>query len=523
MKIVNTAQMRQAEAECAANGLATATLMENAGLAVAEEVRQIVEDVSVQNILVMVGPGNNGGDGLVCARYLFGWGARVSVWLAGERPVDDHNLEMVRERGITVIKASEDGNLENFEACLLGASVVIDALFGTGKLRPLGGAFGSALSIVARARKERPALCVIAMDLPSGLDADTGAVDDACLYVDHTITLAFPKHGLFNMPGAQRAGQVTVVDIGIPDDMVAPTIAELITVPWAREMLPLRPLFTNKGSFGRVLVVAGSINYPGAAYLASSGAVRVGAGLVTLATPRSLLPVLATKLTEVTYLPLAETGAGTVAAPAVKEIASHLEKYQVCLIGCGLGENNSVSMLVKALLQKCKEGPGLVIDADALNALSGVPMWWRDFAREAILTPHPGEMARLTGTSIAEIQKDRIDICRGLASEWHKVIVLKGAYTVVAGPNGQCRVSPVANPGLASAGTGDVLAGIIAGLVAQGLPFFEAACLGVHLHGAAAETVRCDMGDAGMTASDLLAVIPKTIKELKGNSSGHRV
>lgn len=516
MKIVNSAQMRQAEAECAAGGLATATLMENAGRAVAEEIRRIVEDVTGENVLIMVGPGNNGGDGLVCARYLFGWGARVSVWLAGERPAGDPNLELVKERSINIIAAGEDGGLVLFDSSLLGASVVIDALFGTGKIRPLGSIFAGALERVARARKERPALRIIALDLPSGLDADTGATDDACLYADHTITLAFPKVGLFNLPGAGRAGEITVVDIGIPDDTVVPTTAELITPSWAREILPARPLIANKGSFGRALVVAGSINYPGAAYLAASGAVRVGTGLVTLATPRSLLPVLAAKLTEVTYLPLAETDAGTVAAPAAKEIASHLDDYQALLIGCGLGKNRSVSLLVESLLQRHKESPGIVLDADALNALAGFPRWWREFTREAILTPHPGEMARLAGTPVADIQKNRIDVARALASEWHKVIVLKGAYTVIAGPGGECRVSPVANPGLASAGTGDVLAGIIVGLVAQGLALFEAACLGVHLHGAAAETVRRELGDAGMTASDLLGVLPKTIKKLKG-------
>ena len=517
MKIVTSSQMRQAEEECAGIGISTDILMENAGKAVAEEVRRILGGLSGQNVLILIGPGNNGGDGLVCARYLYGWGARVSLWLVTERADDDPNLEMVRERGITCILATEDGSLERFETSLLEAGVVIDALFGTGKVRPLEGSIADILGRVARAKKERPALRIVAVDLPSGLDADTGAVDEVCPYADNTITLAFPKPGLFNLPGAERVGEVTIADIGIPQDLVPPTSAGLITETWAREMLPARPLVANKGSFGRVLVVAGSINYVGAAYLASSGAVRVGAGLVTLATPRSLQPILAAKLAEVTYLPLQETGQGTVAAPAVKQITPYLENYRVLLMGCGLGENQSVKLLVKSLLFRGEDRlPSLVLDADALNALSEVPRWWRDFTQEAILTPHPGEMARLAGTSVDEIQKDRIEICRGLASEWHKVIVLKGAYTVVAGPDGQAQVSPVANPGLASAGTGDVLAGVIAGLVAQGLPLFEAACLGVHLHGAAGEMVKSDLGDAGMTASDLLAVLPKTLKRLKG-------
>ena len=517
MKIVTSSQMRQAEEACARIGIATDSLMEKAGKAVAEEVRRIQGDISGQNVLILIGPGNNGGDGLVCARYLYGWGARVSLWLATERADDDPNLEMVRERGIACVSATEDDNLERFETVLAEVGVVIDALFGTGKVRPLEGAIAGILGRVAKAKKERSSLRIVAVDLPSGLDADTGAVDEVCLYADSTITLAFPKPGLFNLPGAERVGELTVADIGIPEDLVPPTSAGLITESRAREMLPVRPMVANKGSFGRVMVVAGSVNYVGAAYLASSGAVRVGAGLVTLAIPGSLLPILAAKLAEVTYLPLPETGEGTVAATAVKQITSNLENYRVLLVGCGLGGGQGVKLLVKSLVQMRKENlPQMVLDADALNALSNVPNWWREFDRQAILTPHPGEMARLAGTSVDEIQKDRIDICRGLASEWHKVIVLKGAYTVVAGPDGRCQVSPVANPGLASAGTGDVLAGVIAGLVSQGLPLFEAACLGVHLHGAAGEMVKSELGDAGMTASDLLMALPKTLKRLKG-------
>lgn len=516
MKIVNTTQMRQAEADCVARGISMASLMENAGRAVAGEVRRILRDVSGESVLVMVGPGNNGGDGLVCARYLFGWGARVTVWLAGERPADDPNLELVKERSINIIRAGEDADMARFEASILSDGVVIDALFGTGKLRPLGGVFAQALGRVARARRERPGIRIIALDLPSGLDADTGAADDVGLYADHTITLAFPKLGLFNLPGAERAGEISVVDIGIPDEVVLAATAELITRSWAKGTLPARPLLANKGSFGRVLVVAGSINYPGAAYLAGGGAVRVGAGLVTLAIPRSLLPVLATKLTEVTYLPLAETEDGTVAAPAAKEIMPQLDKYQALLIGCGLGQNHSVSLLVKSLLERRKESPGTVIDADGLNALAGIPKWWQEFNQEAVLTPHPGEMARLAGMTVDEIQRNRVDISRAMASEWHKVIVLKGAYTVISAPSGKCRVSALANAGLASAGTGDVLAGTISGLIAQGLGLFEAACLGVYLHGTAGEMVKGELGDAGMVASDLLGVLPKAIKELKG-------
>ena len=366
------------------------------------------------------------------------------------------------------------------------------------------------------AKKRRPALQVIALDLPSGLDADTGTVDPACLHVDNTITLGFPKVGLFNSPGADRAGKISVVDIGIPDYLVAEVPSEVITNEWARSVLPNRPYTANKGTFGRVLVVAGSINYIGAAYLACNGAMRVGAGLVTLATAASLQPILASKLTEVTYLPLPESQSGIISSKAGRLILQELDNYDVLLVGCGLGQSQSVTGLLKTILLRPKPANiSVVLDADALNILAKNPNWWQQLTDNAILTPHPGEMSRLSGISIEEVQSDRVGITKDRAQEWQKTVVLKGAYTVIAGPGGQTKISMIANPGLASAGTGDVLTGVIAGLLAQGLAPFEAAACGVYLHGEAGERVRARLGDAGMIASDLLAELPIIIKQLK--------
>jgi len=293
--------------------------------------------------------------------------------------------------------------------------------------------------------------------------------------------------------------------------------SEYITGEWAGSVLPERPLQANKGSFGRVLVVAGSINYIGAAYLACSGAIRVGAGLVTLAVTPGLQSILASKLTEVTYLPLPESRPGIVSPEAARLILQQFESYNVLLLGCGLGQSQAAVRLIRSiLLTKHRQAlPALVLDADALNTLANTPKWWQQLATDAILTPHPGEMARLTGVAVAEIQADRVGVAKKWASEWKKTVVLKGAYTVIASPEGQTRVSPIANAGLASAGTGDVLTGAIAGLVAQGLPLFDAAALGVYLHGEAGELVRARLGDAGMVASDLLPELPQVIKRLK--------
>ncbi|GAI44455.1 unnamed protein product, partial [marine sediment metagenome] len=254
--------------------------------------------------------------------------------------------------------------------------------------------FLQALGRVSRAKKKQPALRIIALDLPSGLNADNGAVDPACLYVDNTITLGFPKPGLFNPPGAERVGKITVAGIGIPPDLAEPVTEELITSEWAKSVLPERPLQANKGSFGRVLVVAGSINYIGAAYLACSGAMRVGAGLVTLATATSLQPILASKLTEVTYLPLPESNSGIISPEAASLIHQESGHYNVLLIGCGLGQSQSAIRFIKSTLFRSKSAlPSLVLDADALNTLAKIPNWWQQLAGDAILTPHPGEMA----------------------------------------------------------------------------------------------------------------------------------
>ncbi len=516
MKIVTAEQMGQIDRQCAGIGLPTSVLMENAGKAVAEEVRQILGDIEKQHILILIGPGNNGGDGLVAARYLHDWGARVSLYLLSQRPPDDPNLKLVQERSITSVEATQDESFIQFDELLSSASTVIDAIFGTGKSRPLSGIFLQALDRVSRAKKKRLGLHIIALDLPSGLNADSGAVDNACLYADNTITLGFPKLGLFNFPGAARAGKITISDIGIPTDLAEAVTTELITSQWAREVLPKRPLEANKGSFGRVLVAAGSINYIGAAYLACSGAIRVGTGLVTLATATSLQPILASKLAEVTYLPLSESHSGIISPQAAKLIHQQINYYNVLLLGCGLGQSQSAIGFIRAVLFRSKAAlPSLVLDADALNTLAKIPNWWQQINSDAILTPHPGEMARLVGVSVDEVQSDRLGIAKRVAGEWHKTVVLKGAYTVIASPDGQVRISPIANPGLASAGTGDVLTGAIAGLLAQGLSFFDAAALGVYLHGEAGEMVKARLGDAGMIATDLLPALPLVIKQLK--------
>jgi hydroxyethylthiazole kinase-like uncharacterized protein yjeF len=505
--------MREIDRECVRRGIPVSTLMENAGKAVAEETSEFICGVEKQNILCLIGAGNNGGDGLVAARCLAEWGAKLTVYLCSIRPANDENLKLVKERGIAILEARSDKAFKKLDSLLAETACVIDALLGTGKMRPLEGVFQKVLEKVNTSQAKRK-FKLVAVDLPSGMDADTGAADPFCPSADLTVTLAFPKPGLFSFPGAEKAGKISIVDIGIPESLADDITLELLTPDWAASVLPKRPMNSNKGTFGRVLVNAGSINYAGAAYLACSGAMRAGAGLVTLATRASLQSIIASKLAETTYLPLPETPHGIDAAGAVETILREYPNYNVLLIGCGLGQHPATAEYVSSILLKA-DLPALVADADALNIIAKIPGWPGKIPMNAILTPHPGEMARLTGLSIEEIQKDRLGVAARFAQEWRKVIVLKGAFTVIAAPDGCCRVSPYANPGLASAGTGDILAGIIAGLAAQGLELYDAASLGVYLHGEAGERVRAELGDTGMIASDLLPWLPKIIKGLK--------
>ncbi len=508
MKIVTAEEMRRLEAESARLGIGPAELMENAGRAIAQSVRQSLGGASGKKIVVLVGPGNNGGDGLVAARYLSDRGARVSVYLAATRPEGDRNLRKVRERDIDIIAAS------SLESSLSSADAALDALFGTGQSRAIGGVFKEALERLAEAKKSSPQLLIFAVDLPSGLNADSGEPDPATPCADHTLTLGLPKRGLYQPAGAARAGMVTILDIGIPPGLTENIATELMTDELIKTLLPARSPFANKGSFGRVRVVAGSENYIGAAYLACAGAARAGAGLVELAAARSLIPIVASRLAEAVYLPLPEEAPG-VLSPEASGVLLAAAAPDAMLIGPGLGQREETAAFLEQVLGGLPQ-TRLALDADALNLISRTAEWWHKLSYDAVITPHPGEMARLAGLTVAEVQADRIELARSKAAAWHKTVVLKGAFTVLAAPDGRCRLSPFASAALASAGTGDVLAGVIAGLLGQGLGLFDAASAGVYLHARAGQRLGGRLGEAGALASDLLPEIPLVIKALKG-------
>lgn len=509
MKLVTAAQMRTLEQAAVAAGVSLDHLMEEAGLAVAQEVWLTLGVVAGRRVLVLVGPGNNGGDGLVAARHLADWEADVVVYMTAPR-TGDKNLDAVRERNVPVFVAGVDADYASLQQALDGAEMIVDGILGTGRGRPIEGVLAGVLTRVRGARERSLPPKLMAIDLPTGIDADSGRADPLALTADATITFGVAKVGLYTLPGSEYAGKVQVIDIGIPKDAERAIETELLSTAWVRARLPARPAGGNKGTFGKVLVVAGSREYAGAARLSAEACYRAGAGLVTIACPASVQAVVAPALPEATYHLIDELN-----LHASKEIAgAALDGTGALLIGPGLGQRGEAPAAVLAILDGLPSDRRAVIDADALNALAKESDWPRHLTRTNILTPHPGEMARLLDSTVEAVQSDRLNVAVRAAAEWRQVVVLKGAHTIVAAPDGRAAVSPYANALLATAGTGDVLAGTIAGLLAQDMEPFEAAACGVYVHALAAEELAEDFAGRGMLASELLPAIPRAIRTI---------
>jgi NAD(P)H-hydrate epimerase len=462
----------------------------------------------------------------------------VQLYLWKREVKGDDNFRLTEERSIPHWSAGTDKGLSKLRELLSGADILLDALLGTGVTRAIGGVLKDVLSTVKEARESGTAPLLVAVDVPTGVNCDSGAVDPASVAADLTLTLALPKRGFYAFPATDSLGELVVSDIGIPPALTSDLSLELVDSELARGLLPERPRSAHKGTFGKALVVAGSPNYTGAAYLASAAATRVGTGLVTLCLAQSLHPILASKLTEVTFL-LLPHDLGALVPQATRLVTERSSEYDALLVGPGLGSEDSTARFVHQLLamqqevrreelgflhprkgettegEEVKRLPPLVIDADGLNALARVPRWWEALPAQAVLTPHPGEMSRLMDCPIEEVEADRLGSAVRAAELWQQVVVLKGAHSVIAAPDGRAAISPIANPGLATAGTGDVLAGSIVGFLAQGLPLYEAAVLGVYCHGAAGELATATLGNAGTVASDLLPLLPVALKQLR--------
>lgn len=510
MKIVTPAEMAELEQGSEAFGISTDDLMETAGLAIARQIRETLDGIAGRRVLALIGPGNNGGDGLVAARHLARWGTSVTVYLATNRPDDDPKLRLALSEGVRPFNVTNDEGLSQLECCLHASDVVVDAVLGTGRSRPISGPLAEVMKRISRKarlpRDKRPAY--FAVDVPTGVDAATGNADPLTPPADITLALGFPKVGHIEFPAANFTGVMMTLDIGIPQELSQDISLELLTPSWVKEHLPRRTKEGHKGTYGHALIIGGCTNYPGAPTLAAGAALRSGSGLVTLAAPRSIYGI-ASQLIEAIQLPLPDNGVGSLHTQAMPALSEALPGYTSIAIGCGMGRSEPAKRLLKEfLLSENAPKQPLLIDADALNILSEFPDWWRRIPQPCVLTPHPGEMSRLTGLSTREIQSRRVETAREYARRWGHVVVLKGAHTVVAQSEGPCRISPFANPLLSVGGTGDVLSGIIAGLLAQGMKLADAAACGVYLHGAAAESLRPSFGERGATATDIINALP---------------
>ena len=538
-KIFTVAEMIAVEKATDAAGISYNQMMENAGRGLAETISDNYP-VAGMKILVLVGPGNNGGDGLVAGRYLAEAGADVAFYLFRQRdPAKDVNFAKIQTMGLFAVTADFDQRYRVLRTRLAITDLIIDGLLGTGVARPIGGDLAKLMQQIhagingRRAAFQQPAprsrisltnpdfasekspasLPVIAIDCPSGLNCDSGALDELAVPADLTITFAGAKRGHFQFPGAAACGELIVADIGVPPDLAAQTAVavEIATPSTIRALLPQRPADGHKGTFGTALIAAGSAHYWGAPLLAGQGAYRAGAGLVALAVPQVIRGNIAGQLPEATYPPVPDRELLTSASFTFLQEQTNAKAL---LVGPGL---DKATDFMQALLDTNKLPP-LIIDADGLNQLPPIANWAQKLPPNTILTPHPGEMSRLMGVSLNDLKAmERITLAQQQAQTWGHIVLLKGAYTVIAAPDGRCTVLPFANPALGVAGSGDVLAGIIVGLLAQGIAPYETAVLGGYLHGLAGQIAGEWVAGSGLLASEIAAAVPQARQRLLAN------
>lgn len=567
IKVVSVEQMRQIEAAADARGLSYDAMMQNAGAAVARRALSLLSTQTEPRVTVLVGPGNNGGDGLVAGRLIaLDKNIQVRFYLLKRRDDSDSNFSAVQEAGLFVAYAEDDRDFRVLRNMVASASFVLDALFGIGVRLPFKAEAAKVLRNVVQAINDEqqpehpegiiitpgmptvirfPRPYVLAVDCPSGLNCDTGELDKNAIAADETMTFIAAKPGLFEFPGAGAVGQLHVATIGVPSDL--PELNDekhtLVEGETVRGLLPERTSNANKGTFGKALIVAGSTNYMGAPGLAALAAYRVGVGLVTVGAPEPVVGALSSHLLEPTWL-LLPHDMGALAANAVQIVQKEMASYDALLLGPGWGREQTTREFLTKLLSTDREAvkplshrpmgfaekspkseseaeplisklPPLVIDADGLNLLSELDEWWKLLPENTIITPHPGEMGRLAKLETKDILANRWEIARKKAAEWKVTLVLKGAHTLIAAPDGRIGVLPFKTDALAKAGTGDVLSGMIAGLLAQGMSPYDAALTGGYIHGLAgtlaakkSRTTRSLIaGDVADAAAEALALI----------------
>lgn len=538
MKLVTVPEMIAIEKEADSGSLSYAQMMENAGGGLAEVIEETYGALEQKSVLGLIGSGNNGGDTLVALAQLASKGWEARAYLVKARAAKDPLVGRFQEAGGELTSVEKDADYQTLDELVQEHAVLLDGVLGTGIKLPLRGKLAETLAQAKKIAKEQgSAVHVVAVDCPSGVDSDSGEAADQAIPAELTVTMAAVKTGLLQFPAANYVGDLRVVGIGLTDQKTWQGISREVA-NWAdvKVSMPERPPEAHKGTFGTALIVAGSINYTGATLLSGKAAYRSGAGLVTLAVPAPLHGTLAGHFPEATWLLLPHE-IGVINAEAVKVIRKNLARPTAMLLGPGFGKEDATrDFLAKLLnigipqhrgeigfisapkddLDEIEDQlPPLVIDADGLKLLAVLEDWAEHLPKDAVLTPHPGEMAILTGLEVGEIQDDRLGVAERFAKSWGHVVVLKGANTVVAAPDGQTTVIPVATPALATAGTGDVLAGLIVGLRAQGVEAYRAAVNGCWIHAQAGIQAQRQLGSAAaVIAGDVLEALPQVMSKL---------
>lgn len=526
-KLVSVTEIRKIEQQADEKGLSFAKMMENAGLGLAKVIRSMFEPATITGL---VGPGNNGGDTLVALAALAKAGWKSKAYLVRPRASDDPLIKWLIEVGGEIITSEQDDSFKQLDECIRSSQVLLDGVLGTGIKLPLRPDIATLLKRISD-RKSRA--FVIAVDCPSGVDCDSGEAASECIPADLTVCMAAIKIGLLRFPAYSLTGKLHVVDIGLSSNIKewASIQRNVVTCDDVAKVIPQRIINAHKGTFGTALIVAGSINYPGAALLAAKAAYRIGSGLVRLAVPGVIHGALAGHLPEATWLILpGETG--VISENAIKVLMDNLGKTTAMLLGPGWGMEDTTEGFLRRLLGcEVKTGigfapianqdkkpevnlPPLVLDADGLKHLAAIPDWFKKLPEGTILTPHPGEMSQLCGLDIKEIEENRLEIAEVYAKKWGCILVLKGALTIVAAPDSRTNVIPIATAALARAGTGDVLAGIITGMLAQGVTPFEAAYASAWIHGQAGILAKKRLGHAAaVLAGDVIDSISEVLSK----------
>lgn len=514
MKVANCSQMKNIDRTAIDEiGIPGIVLMENAALKVVEEIKGTLGEIGYKSIVIFCGKGNNGGDGFAIARHLRNMGANVLViLLADENEIKGDaliNFKIIRQLSIKIAQVYNRTALEEIAASLYMCDLVVDAIFGTGIKGKITGIADDIIQLINFSGRY-----VISVDIPSGINGDDGRICGICVNADKTVTFVLPKIGLLNFPAADYVGELVIADISIPHSIIQAQNININTI--GREdikaLLPLRKNDSNKGDYGKIVVVAGSTGMTGAAALAATAALRSGSGLVTVGIPKSLNMLMEVKLTEAMSLPLEDDGKGVLSQSCTSQILEKMCKTDVLVFGPGLTNEPSVSDILADILKKA-DIP-IIIDADGINALAKNINILKECNCPVVITPHPGEMSRLTGLDIRHIQSDRIEVAQKFAQEWQVTVVLKGARTIIACPTGETFINTTGNPGMATGGTGDVLSGLIASLIGQGLDINRAAMMGVYIHGFAADLEVGQKGQHGLIATDIVEALPMAFYEL---------